>query len=55
MGAEFKKKGIHVIFGPVVGPQGRIVKGGRNWEGKSCSKCAVPFNVQADWYYRFQQ
>ncbi|KAF2972269.1 hypothetical protein GQX73_g1249 [Xylaria multiplex] len=35
MGAEFKKKGVNVIFGPIIGPQGRIVKGGRNWEGFS--------------------
>ncbi|KAJ3578377.1 hypothetical protein NPX13_g2188 [Xylaria arbuscula] len=35
MGAEFRKKGVNVIFGPIVGPQGRIVKGGRNWEGFS--------------------
>ncbi|ETS73995.1 hypothetical protein PFICI_13861 [Pestalotiopsis fici W106-1] len=35
MAAEFKKKGINVIFGPVIGPQGKIAKGGRNWEGFS--------------------
>jgi beta-glucosidase len=33
MGAEFKRKGANVILGPVVGPAGRVVKGGRNWEG----------------------
>lgn len=33
MGAEFKKKGANVALGPVVGPAGRIAKGGRNWEG----------------------
>ena len=33
MGAEFKKKGVNVALGPVVGPIGRIAEGGRNWEG----------------------
>ena len=33
MGDEFKKKGINVALGPVVGPIGRIAEGGRNWEG----------------------
>ena len=33
MGAEFKKKGVNVALGPVVGPIGRIALGGRNWEG----------------------
>ncbi|KAF2427523.1 beta-glucosidase [Tothia fuscella] len=35
MGAEFKKKGVNVALGPVVGPLGRIARGGRNWEGFS--------------------
>lgn len=35
MGAEFKTKGINVALGPVVGPVGRVVLGGRNWEGFS--------------------
>ncbi|KAJ9266118.1 CAZyme family GH3 [Paecilomyces variotii] len=35
MGAEFKRKGANVVLGPVVGPLGRIAKGGRNWEGFS--------------------
>ena len=35
MGAEFKKKGVSVALGPVVGPLGKIAKGGRNWEGFS--------------------
>lgn len=35
MGAEFKKKGANVALGPVVGPVGRIARGGRNWEGFS--------------------
>ena len=33
MGTEFKKKGVNVALGPVVGPTGRIAEGGRNWEG----------------------
>ncbi|KAJ5314847.1 uncharacterized protein N7443_001731 [Penicillium atrosanguineum] len=33
MGAEFRRKGANVALGPVVGPAGRIAKGGRNWEG----------------------
>lgn len=32
MGAEFRRKGINVALGPVVGPIGRIAEGGRNWE-----------------------
>ena len=35
MGSEFRQKGVHVALGPVVGPLGRVVKGGRNWEGYS--------------------
>jgi beta-glucosidase len=35
MGAEFRKKGVNVLLGPVVGPAGRTVRGGRNWEGFS--------------------
>ena len=34
MGGEFRKKGVQVALGPVVGPLGRIVTGGRNWEGQ---------------------
>lgn len=33
MGGEFKTKGVNVMLGPVVGPLGRVVEGGRNWEG----------------------
>ena len=33
MGAEFKKKGVNVALGPVVGPLMRIASGGRAWEG----------------------
>ncbi len=35
MGAEFKKKGVNVLLGPVVGPAGRTIRSGRNWEGFS--------------------
>ncbi|KAI1075408.1 glycoside hydrolase superfamily [Whalleya microplaca] len=35
MGREAKIKGVNVLLGPVVGPIGRVVKGGRNWEGFS--------------------
>ena len=31
LGDEFKKKGAHVILGPVAGPLGRSAYGGRNW------------------------
>jgi beta-glucosidase len=30
---EFKAKGVNVLLGPVAGPLGRVVRGGRNWEG----------------------
>lgn len=35
MGGEFRTKGVNVLLGPVVGPIGRVVRGGRNWEGFS--------------------
>lgn len=35
MAAEFKKKGVNVLLGPVVGPVGRTVRDGRYWEGFS--------------------
>lgn len=35
MGREFRTKGANVLLGPVVGPVGRVVEGGRNWEGFS--------------------
>jgi beta-glucosidase len=35
MAAEYLKKSINMILGPVVGPVGRVVAGGRNWEGFS--------------------
>lgn len=33
MGGEFKKKGVNVLLGPVVGPAWRVATSGRNWEG----------------------
>ncbi|KAK4145633.1 putative beta-glucosidase M [Dichotomopilus funicola] len=35
LGAEYYGKGINVALGPVAGPLGRVVRGGRNWEGLS--------------------
>ncbi|KAI1284188.1 beta-glucosidase M [Xylaria sp. FL0933] len=35
MGKEFRVKGANIALGPVVGPLGRTVRGGRNWEGFS--------------------
>lgn len=35
MGLEFRVKGVNIHLGPVVGPIGRVVRGGRNWEGFS--------------------
>ncbi|KAK4099436.1 glycoside hydrolase family 3 protein [Parathielavia hyrcaniae] len=35
LGSEFYGRGINVALGPVAGPLGRVVKGGRNWEGLS--------------------
>ncbi|CAG8954328.1 hypothetical protein HYFRA_00005951 [Hymenoscyphus fraxineus] len=35
MGGEFRRKGVNVMLGPVVGPVGRVAEGGRNWEGFS--------------------
>ncbi|KAH6969301.1 glycoside hydrolase superfamily [Fusarium avenaceum] len=35
MGSEAKAKGVNVLLGPVFGPLGRVVEGGRNWEGFS--------------------
>ncbi|KAI1178126.1 beta-glucosidase M [Nemania sp. FL0916] len=35
MGMEFRVKGANIALGPVVGPLGRVVRGGRNWEGFS--------------------
>lgn len=39
IGQEARKKGVNLLLGPLVGPIGRIARGGRNWEGK---KSLVP-------------
>lgn len=33
LGKEHKKKGVHIMLGPTVGPIGLKAAGGRNWEG----------------------
>lgn len=33
IGLEARTKGVNILLGPVVGPAGRVVQGGRNWEG----------------------
>ena len=33
MGEEYRGKGINVAMGPFAGPLGRVVRGGRRWEG----------------------
>ncbi|ODQ78432.1 glycoside hydrolase family 3 protein [Babjeviella inositovora NRRL Y-12698] len=33
IGKEHKKKGVHIMLGPTVGPLGLKAAGGRNWEG----------------------
>lgn len=33
MAGEFRRKGSNIALGPVVGPLGRVVVNGRNWEG----------------------
>ncbi|ROT41385.1 beta-glucosidase [Sodiomyces alkalinus F11] len=35
MGSEFRTKGVNVLLGPSIGPMGRVVSGGRNWESFS--------------------
>ena len=32
-GREARRKGVHVLLGPCMGPLGRMPAGGRNWEG----------------------
>ena len=41
MGHEFRAKGINVMLGPVVGPMGRVLTNGRNWEGEVSSRPAI--------------
>lgn len=33
LGREHKKKGVHIMLGPTIGPIGLKAAGGRNWEG----------------------
>ncbi|KAI1846668.1 hypothetical protein JX265_009029 [Neoarthrinium moseri] len=35
LGHEARTKGVNVLLGPCIGPIGRVVEGGRNWEGFS--------------------
>lgn len=35
MANEYKAKGVNILLGPVVGPLGRTVSGGRIWESFS--------------------
>ncbi|KAF3764314.1 family 3 glycoside hydrolase [Cryphonectria parasitica EP155] len=35
IGGEARTKGVNILLGPVIGPAGRVVEGGRNWEGFS--------------------
>lgn len=35
MAGEYRRKGVNVLLGPSIGPLGRIVTGGRIWEGFS--------------------
>ncbi|KAH6646223.1 glycoside hydrolase superfamily [Truncatella angustata] len=35
LGNEARLKGVNVLLGPVIGPAGRVVEGGRNWESFS--------------------
>lgn len=35
MGSEARVKGVNILLGPMAGPLGRVVMGGRNWEGFS--------------------
>ncbi|KEY74419.1 hypothetical protein S7711_04459 [Stachybotrys chartarum IBT 7711] len=35
LGKEARTKGVNVLLGPAIGPLGRVVRGGRNWEAFS--------------------
>lgn len=35
MGNEYKAKGVNILLGPVIGPLGRVITGGRMWESFS--------------------
>lgn len=43
IGGEARIKGVNILLGPVVGPAGRVVQGGRNWEGKSIKNAVHVF------------
>jgi hypothetical protein len=45
MGGEFRRKGVNVMLGPAVGPVGRIVSGGRNWEGRNFSPVSMELMI----------
>lgn len=45
IGGEARIKGVNILLGPVVGPAGRVVQGGRNWEGKSCTYSGAVFLI----------
>lgn len=42
IGREARTKGVNILLGPVVGPAGRVVEGGRNWEGGFFPHIQVP-------------
>jgi len=37
MAREAKVKGVNALLGPCIGPIGRVVEGGRNWESMCIS------------------
>lgn len=39
MAGEFRRKGVNILLGPMVGPLGRVVEGGRNFEGEQHIGC----------------
>ena len=48
MGKEFRAKGVNIMLGPVVGPLGRVARGGRNWEGFSNDrKLSVTYHIRS--------
>ena len=52
MGQEAKIKGVNVLLGPLVGPVGRVVQGGRNWEGESreLRRCVLAPSLANNWH-----
>lgn len=47
LGIEFKAKGVNVFLGPVVGPLGRVVTGGRNWASGAIILDGIVSNIAA--------